>query len=336
MLAHALLDKGKTIQIFDNNHKGSSSAIAAGIINPVTGRRVVKSWLIDELIPFAKKTYQDLEVKLNEQIFYERNVVRVLFSVKDENHWLEKTGDETVAKYVKENDDLGSFKGKITEGVGLGELESSAQVDMPLILEKSKSYFLNKKIINTEVFDYESVRFENDLVFYQNYKAKKIIFCEGQQGQKNPWFGKLPFEVAKGEVLLVKIPNANFDKILKHKLFIVPLKDDIYWIGSTYDWDNKDDLPTEEKKALLIKKLDEILTIPYEVIDHRAAIRPTIYDRRPLVGFHPVNTLLGIVNGMGTKGASLAPYFVDEFVKLLLENKSVNQEADISRFDLTV
>lgn len=332
LLAHSLLHKGKTIQVFDDAHQGSSSIVAAGIINPVTGRRVVKSWLVDDLIPFAKKTYQALEQQLDEKFFYERNVVRILFSINDENIWLEKTADQQVDQYVLEGEDLGTFKDKINEGVSIGEVQHSAQVDMPFLLEKSKEFFIKKEMYASELFDYQQVKFNDEFVFYKKYQAKKIIFCEGQRGRNNPWFGSLPFEVAKGEVILVKIPDANFDKILKHKLFVVPLQNDLYWIGSTYDWDSPNDLPTEEAKQLLIYKLKKVLTIPFEVMDHQAAIRPTTFDRRPFVGLHAENKKIGIVNGMGTKGASLAPFFVNQFVNHLLQNDPIHSEADIARF----
>lgn len=288
--------------------------------------------MIDELIPFAKSTYQNLEKLLGEKFHYEKNVIRLFFSISDENKWLEKTADDHIAKYVLEGERLGTFEGKISEGTGLGEIQHSAQVDLTLLLEKSKTYFLQKEIMNVERFDYTKVKFENDKAIYENFEAEKIIFCEGQRGRENPWFGKLPFEVAKGEVLLVKIPNANFDKILKHKLFVVPMPNDLYWIGSTYDWDSPNDLPTEEAKQLLIHKLKKVLTIPFEVMEHQAAIRPTTYDRRPFLGLHHENKSLGIINGMGTKGASLAPFFVNQFVEFLLEKKELNEEADIKRF----
>ncbi len=326
------MEKGKTVQIFDNNNFGCSSNVAAGIINPVTGRRIVKGWLIDELIPAAKTFYERLEKLLDQKFYHQRNVLRVLFSIKEENLWLEKTGDTLVEKYVTEANDYGLFKDKITEGEALGEVQYSAQIDMPLLLEKSKEYFSNKEMMNVELFDYEQVKFENKKVTYKNVEAEKIIFCEGHQGRNNPWFGNLPFEVAKGEVLFIKIPNANFEKILKHKLFIVPLQNDIYWVGSTYEWDDLDEQPTEKEKQSLIKKLDKILTVPYEIVDHQAAIRPSTFDRRPFLGFHPDNNCLGIVNGMGTKGASLAPFFVNQFVEYVLEDKPINKDANIERF----
>jgi len=335
LLAHFLLQAGKTIHIFDNHHQGSSSQVAAGIINPVTGRRVVKSWMIDTLIPHAQSTYQSIEKHLGIHFFYEKNIVRALFSKQEEDLWLEKTAHPSVEKYILEANDLGEFQTKVQEGYAVGEIQKTAQVDMPLLLENYRNYFLQKENITLEKFDYQAVKFEQDFVIYKNIKAEKIIFCEGQQGRFNPFFDKKGFEVAKGEVLLVKIPNANFQKILKHKLFIVPLRDELYWVGSTYDWEIPHDQPTEEAKQLLIFKLKKILQVPFEVIDHQAAIRPTTFDRRPLIGLHPENELLGMVNGMGTKGASLAPYFTKMFVDLLLENKPVLAAADIGRLSVT-
>ena len=331
LLAHHLLQAGKTVHIFDNHHQGSSSQVAAGIINPVTGRRVVKSWMIDKLIPFAKSIYQDIENQLGVKFFHERNIVRALFSKQEEDLWLEKTAHPSVEKYILEADDLGEFQSQVNAGYAVGEIQQTAQVDLPLLLKSYKDFFLEKENISFEKFDYDAIQFEEDLVFYKNIKAEKIIFCEGHQGRFNPFFEEKKFEVAKGEVLLVKIPNANFQKILKHKLFIVPLQDELYWIGSTYDWEIPNDQPTEEAKQLLIFKLKKILQVPFEVIDHQAAIRPTTFDRRPLIGLHAENKRLGIVNGMGTKGASLAPYFTKMFVNFLLENQPILEETDINR-----
>ena len=331
LLAHYLLQAGKTIHIFDDKHRGSSSLVAAGIINPVTGRRVVKSWMIDTLIPHAKSIYQELEHKFGIKIFHEKNIVRALFSKKEEDLWLEKTAHPSVEKYILEADDLGEFQDKVEAVYAVGEIQQTAQVDMSLLLKTYEAYFLQQKNISHEKFNHQAVQFENGQVVYNNVKADKIIFCEGHQGRFNPFFDKKGFEVAKGEVLLVKIPNANFQKILKHKLFIVPIQNDLYWVGSTYDWEIPHDQPTEEAKQLLIFKLKKFLQVPFEVVEHQAAIRPTTFDRRPLIGLHPENELIGILNGMGTKGASLAPYFTKMFVDFLLENKPLLNEVDINR-----
>jgi glycine/D-amino acid oxidase-like deaminating enzyme len=55
-------------------------------------------------------------------------------------------------------------------------------------------------------------------------------------------------------------------------------------------------------------------------------------ERRPFVGFHPIHTNVGILNGMGTKGTSLAPFFAYQLVQNLVHSFPITEEADISRF----
>ena len=186
-------------------------------------------------------------------------------------------------------------------------------------------------MILAEHFDYEQLTLQENHIQYKSHTAKQVIFCEGHQARFNPWFQYLPFEVAKGEMLIIKIPDSNFQKTLKHKIFLVPLGDDLYWLGSTYDWDNLDELPTAVKKENLIERLQKSIDVEFEVIDHLAAIRPTVKDRRPFLGRHPQYQQLCIFNGMGTKGASLTPYWANEMTSFLLDQKSLSDEVNIQR-----
>ena len=153
----------------------------------------------------AKTTYQAIEKELGIYFFYEKNIVRALFSKQEEDLWLEKTAHPSVEKYILDADDLGEFQASVHEGYAVGEIQQTAQVDMPLLLQTYRDYFLQKKNITLEKFDYEALEMEKDFVIYKNIKAKKIIFCEGQQGRYNPFFNEKGFEVAKGEVLLLSL-----------------------------------------------------------------------------------------------------------------------------------
>ena len=213
-------------------------------------------------------------------------------------------------------------------------------------------------------------------------KAKKVIFAEGAAGAKNPYFSWLPFNLDKGELLLVRIPDLNLKTIFKNKISIVPLYDvgfgisdfgrstadvgfgiwdfgrstadfgfdtsdledaptpkseipnpkSLYWVGATNAWTFVDNLPTHAQKELILNELREILNCPFEVIAHQAAVRPTVRDRRPFIGWHPKLSALGIFNGFGTKGASLIPFFAEQFVDSLLTQKPLEKEVNINRF----
>ncbi len=356
LLAFFLLEQGQNILIIDNFTEGGSSKIAAGVVNPITGRRIVKSWRIDDFLPFAKKTYQRLEAQYNIKIWHDTSIIRTLKNAEDENEWLLRSSWADYQPFCKSvlppltllspsrsgvtvSD---PFNNKIKPFYGYGEIQQAAQVDLSNLLSFFTEKWLNEGILRQEKFVYDALKTDDRGVFYENYTAKKIVFCEGAAGVKNPFFNYLPFNLDKGELLIVKIPNAGFTSIFKNNISIVPLKEkDHYWVGATNEWNSLHDLPTEEKKQLIIKELRDILTIDFETIEHKAAFRPTVKDRRPLLGFHPQYPNLAVFNGLGTKGASLAPYWAAHFTSVLLSEGSpterggkLEQDVDIQRFQI--
>ena len=360
LLAYFLRKNGQKVAIFDNYTEGSlsSSQIAAGVINPITGRRFVKSWRIDELLPTAKKTYQELETVLNCPIWHERRLVRTLSSAEEENNFLLRKTYPDYQIYCGETTDLAQQSAGeraiiaqpfFNKFYAFAETHSGVQVNLPLLVAQLRAHFIDNQSLMSEIFNFEDLSIQEDFVQYKNLKAKKIIFAEGAAAATNPFFNWLPFYLDKGELLLVRIPDFNLKAIFKHKISIVPLHDvknafytegssdpsfsrNLYWVGATNAWNFDSALPTESNKQLIINELSEILNCPFEVVAHQAAVRPTVRDRRPFIGLHPKHPSLGIFNGFGTKGASLAPFFAEKFVENLLKNTPMEKEIDISRF----
>jgi glycine oxidase len=340
LLAIFLLEQSQNILIIDNYREGGASKIAAGLVNPVTGRRIVKSWRIDEFLPFAKKTYQSIENQYAIKIWNEMNIIRTFKNAEDENEWLLRSSWADYQPFCKpfttptvDTSTAKIFSPTLKSFYGYGEILQAAQVDLNDLLSFFQAKWLNEGILIQEKFDYNALKTDEKGVLYKNYKAKKAIFCEGAAGVKNPFFNYLPFNLDKGELLIVKIPNLDLTTIFKNNISIVPLKiKNYYWVGATNEWNSAHDLPTDEKKQLIINELREILTVDFEVINHQAAFRPTVKDRRPLLGFHPNYPHLGIFNGLGTKGASLAPYWAAHFSSILLWGGDVEKDVNINRF----
>jgi glycine/D-amino acid oxidase-like deaminating enzyme len=74
------------------------------------------------------------------------------------------------------------------------------------------------------------------------------------------------------------------------------------------------------------------LKVPFKIVDHKASVRPANIERRPFVGFHPTYKNVGILNGMGTKGCSLAPFFAKQLADHIISGNEILVEADIKRF----
>ena len=336
LLAHFLEENGQTVFAVDRYSANAASQVAAGIINPITGRRYVKSWRADELIPFAVQTYRKLEQKLGVPIFHPRNIIRTLFNQGEENDWLARTGDPGYQPYMLDQAVLDDYATKTVLAYSYGEVTHSGQTDLARLTQAYRNRLCEQDQLLETAFDYGQLEASGNRVRYADeVEAQAIIFAEGYQGSSNPYFSYLPFGGAKGEVLIVRIPDAHFEKILKHRIFVVPLAEaDLYWVGSTYDWKYDGPTPTQKGRDFLEQRLQDVLNLPFEIVAHGAAVRPTVKDRRPFLGRHPKLETVFIFNGLGTKGASLGPYWAHHLTEHLLQGAALDPAVDIRRFGL--
>ena len=330
LLAYFLLRENKSIVIFDKGHKEASSHIAAGLMNPVTGRRFVKSWQYDTFFEYAEQTYLEIGKKLNHSFYQPQIIWRALVNPGEENDWQARMGEEGYQNYLLEGYP-GDWVKQFQSVYGWGKVQMAAQVNLPQLITKFRQIFQQQKILYPESFDYQGLKIETDRVQYKNYQASRVLFCEGSGVIHNPWFSHLPFVPSKGEVLIVKIPDLYTTNIIKHKSFLIPLGNNHYWVGSNYEWEDLTFRPTVIGRNKLISNLQKTLSIPFEVVDHLAAIRPTVKDRRPLIGAHPDYPGLFLFNGLGTKGASLGPFWADHIVEHLVNGAPLSEEVDLLR-----
>ena len=333
LLHHRLAVAGQRVHVLDRGHENAASAVAAGIVNPITGWRYVKSWRVGELLPEVARTYQELTDLLGEPCYFPGPIVRAIHDVKGENNWALRTADPAYQPYLAEQPDTQIFAGKLHPAHAYGQVEGGGRVAVRALVHAYRRYLRDRGALTETTFDPEQLTAEPTGVRYGDLTARRVVFCEGHRGRYNPWFGYLPFGGAKGEVLIVRIPGAGFDRLLKQRLFVVPLGEDRYWIGSAYENDYAHERPTAAGRARLLEQLDALLTVPYEVLDHRAAVRPTVQDRRPFLGRHPGGLPLYIFNGLGTKGASLGPFFARQMAGYLDADRLLDAEVDIRRFE---
>jgi len=332
LISWQLEKSGWTVYHVDPGHEQASSNVAAGLMNPITGRRYVKSWRFDDLLPVARQTYRELENELGITLYNEYGIIRSLFNHREENDWLARTGDPAYQPYMLDEPRMATYADHIRPAYSYGEVRQSSQVYIGRLIKAFRNRLLVKKAIREEAFAYDLLEVSEHAVRYKDIGARKVVFAEGAAAAKNPYFAHLPFGGAKGQAIWVRIPGADFPKILKQRIFIVPWEDDVYWIGSTNANQFEHDGPTEEARSYLTERLSDILTLPFELIDHRSAIKPTVKDRRPFLGRHHEHDHLYIFNGLGTKGTSLGPYWAVHLRDFILKNSTLDKEVDIRRF----
>ncbi|MDY7395352.1 FAD-dependent oxidoreductase [Aureibaculum sp. 2210JD6-5] len=320
----------KSFTVYEDESQ-NSSRVAGGVYNPVILKRFTPVWDAFNQLEIAIPFYKSLEKKLNIQIDHPLDIYRIFTSVEEQNNWFNACDkpfftDYMIPKVIKNTTQ------KINAPYGLGKITNTGKVGTEVLLEAYKNYLIEKNQLINERFDYFEINFMDNSVSYKNITAKKIIFCEGYGVVKNPYFATVPLKEAKGELLNIHSPNLKIDFTIKSSVFIMPLGDDTYKVGATFNWEDKTTNPTREAREELENKLQKIITVPYKVINQKAGIRPTVKDRRPIIGKHPNHPQLAILNGLGTRGVMLAPKMAKQLYNHLENNQELLKEVDISRF----
>lgn len=332
VLSSALILQGQKVLVIDDGSNKAASKIASGVINPVTGRRIVKTWQIDDVMPAAVRIYQAFEKKLGTSIVKQCNIVNFHASEQMQKAFADRIAEDST--YLSAPPLPNTISAAFVAPYGHTVIDPCWLIDVENLLYHWRQYLTEQHALVEDVFDFNKLDIKADLITYSNYTANKIIFCEGAKGEDNPYFKKLPFAPNKGEALLVDIKDLDNQFIYKKTVSIVPWKDSIFWVGSNYEWNNNNDDPSLAFKEKTIAALNEWLKLPYQVVDHIAAIRPANVQRRPFVGMHPAHANMGIFNGMGTKGCSLAPYFAEQMTGHILHQTPIENEATIDRFNI--
>jgi glycine/D-amino acid oxidase-like deaminating enzyme len=330
MLSWQLQKEGKSFVVIDDAGN-SSSKVAAGIINPVTGRRYVYTWMIDDLLDYAQIAYKELGDYLGSQLLFQKSIIDFFPSPQMLNAFVDRISENDT--YLRSYPDQNRFNQFFHYDFGCGEIHPAFVVNIQELLSSWRTKLIGLNALKEEKFIAADLQIKADGVVYQNITAQKIIFCDGVASSENPWFSLLPFALNKGEALIIECKELTNEHIFKKGMMLAPLATpDTFWVGSNYLWEFEDDQPTEGFYKATISALNNWLKKPYKVLSHKAAIRPATVERRPFVGFHPLYPSVGMLNGMGTKGTSLAPFFAHQLVQNIVYGFPIAPEADVHRF----
>lgn len=311
LLASKLEDLSKTFIIFDERNPLSASLQAAGIINPVTGRRFVKSWNYDQLEKTFLKEYQIIEYKIQHKLLYDHEIYLCLSSIKEENDLLAQSNDykyEDKLKFIGKVNELNERSYKSVYSI------QGYRLYVNHLCKLFRNQWLSQNKLIDQKFDYTSLRIEKTNFLYKEIQAQFVVFCEGAFANQNPFFldnGVIP---NKGQYLIIDIDHWYNEASIKDKIIISRFQDH-QWAGATYEWSFEHTDPTNDGKLELTKQIDKIIANTYQIKKHAVGLRPTTKDRRPIMIQHQQINNMWMMNGLGTKGSSIAPFLVNEFVR---------------------
>ena len=328
LLAWELIRRDCKVLVVDSGCE-NASLCAAGLINPVTGMRFVKSPQLEKLLPAAQSCYQQLSVFFQQDFYIEKNMLRIFSSEKELHNAQKRLQDVSYRAYLGEMRSTDKFNAPF----GMVEQSQTAYLLTLPLLSALKQFLIEKHSYQPLQFDYQEISFEPNLN-WQGIEVKQIVFCEGYRLRDNPWFSRLPLQPAKGEILTLEYSSLLTDKILNYGRWLIPLGENLYRTGATFDTEQLNTDCTEAAKTQLLNSLQQIFpTIqPAKIVKHQANIRPCTLDKHPFIGRHPRHPQLAVFNGFGAKGSLQIPYYSQHFADYLLQNTALDLNVDVKRY----
>ena len=310
----------------------SASHMAAGIINPTVLKRFKPVWKAEEFLNYALPFYAELEALVQTNVIHLLPIHRILDSIQEQNEWGIAASVPPLDNYL--NKELVTAKKHlgIVAPFAYGELIQTARVDNEVLLALYQKKMIPDQFVEHKL-NHQALEIHKEYIKYHDIQADKIVFCEGYQGIKNPYFNYLPLMGSKGEILVIECDTLNEEVIFKGPIFLSPIGEHKFWVGATFDRVDKTTQVTEIGKHWLLSKLNQFLKSPFQILQHKAQIRATVSDRRPLLGRHPRYHNVYVLNGVGTRGVLMSPLLSHWLFEFIENNQKLPPEADIKRFE---
>ncbi|SHM74798.1 NAD(P)/FAD-dependent oxidoreductase [Flavobacterium saccharophilum] len=328
--AEIALKNNKSILVIDDKSQ-ISSRVAGGLYNPVILKRFSEVWKAEEQLVLMEDFYSTIEAKLEAKVNFKLPILRKFFSIEEQNNWFAASDKPLLAPFLSTKLIFKKYFG-IDSPFDYGEVLHTGYVDTSLLLDKYQAYLMENKLLLQESFQHDTLVVSDDHVEYKDIKAKHIIFAEGFGLHANPFFQDLPLDGTKGELFIIKAPELDLDVIVNTSVFILPLGNHLFKVGATYNWKDKTDEPTEEGKTELVERIQEIINCDFEIVSHFGGVRPTVKDRRPIIGTNDKYSSLHLLNGLGTRGVMLGPAMAKDLFDYIENNKPLDPTIDIQRF----
>ncbi len=329
-LAHRLLHDGHQITIIDKGENHATS-VAAGMVNPMVFRRMNKSWRLDEFITEANEFYLRLENKLDVTLYHPITIRRLFSSVQERDGWLEKQILPEFKNYLTPITEEDEGYDAANNQFGSGRVKKAFWIDSEKYYQSNLLYFQKNGMLLNETFSVKD--FDPKEGVYKGKNYDHIVFCCGYQNKELPFFANLPIQQTKGQTLTISSIDIPENESLNRKCFILPIGNQTFRVGATYEWNDDSLSITEHGKEVLLSNLNVLGNYELKVLSQNAGVRPTVLDRRPIMGRHPEFSKLLIFNGLGTKGYMMAPTLSREFAAYLIDGEPLTKEVSIDRFN---
>jgi glycine oxidase len=323
VLAEKAAVRGLAVLVFDAPKEGQASRAAAGVVNPIVLRRLVPSWRVHTMVPLAEAYYANAAAAL----WHPTELVKLFSNAASAQQWQRAENDPDASPFLVRKTCEDVETSPIPSPHGYGCVEHCAWLDVNAWLEERRAALREQERLIEREVNTGDIILSSDHVEVHGEAAARVILCEG------PFMtvvnGLVP---VAGDVLTVRIPGLQLKRLVHGGVFLLPLGNDLFRVGSTFAWDDPFSGPRASARDHLLKELRGMLPLPLELVEHRWGVRPAARDRRPILGPVMANSRISVLNGLGARGVLLAPWCADHLLDHLFNSCSLDPEVNALRF----
>ncbi len=331
-LCYALQLKKRNLPFLVIDHPSiiGASQISSGLCNPFNFKRLTLAWRAPDFFLYAKAFFQNYEKQIRGSLVKQMPIYKRLTNARAINQWAVKCNQPFFKSFfesrIQKNFSYGGPHGNY------GVIHNTFQIHLEWLFQSVLQSIDSSSYVN-EVFNSLELKIDHARVQYKQWTSQHIVFCQGYGLTSNPLTRSLPLIGNKGERLIIRSDAMPTDKILKSKFYIIPLfKKHQFWLGATFDRYSKSIQTTLQSKQQLMDDLKQTLSVGYQIINHQSQIRPTVIDRKPLLGKIPNHKRAFVFNGLGTRGIMMAPLLSKWLFQHIEKQIKLPPEVSIDRF----
>ncbi len=317
LISFELMRHGKSVLVIDQLKSDSSSLIAGAVLNPVVFKGRKNDPERTGQIKIAVDVYEAISKQIQISFLKKTTLIRFADSAEELSAFRENISKAGVEKEM--NSDISKEIEKyFIDSQSSVSVSPVWKVDNGLLLSTWRKFLLQNQLLREEIFEYANCKISKEEVIYKDICSEKIIFCEGVGVKNNPFINSDSFIPNRGDVLILFIPGLQTEIIFQKEYRLIPMNDELFWLGSNYRWSFENLKPDAEWRINAEPLLKQWIKLPFKVEHHLVAERPTTSGQQVFATNISGYKNAFWLNGLGTRGFTIAPAIIQSWLPRLL------------------
>ena len=322
------------VRVFAGHHPPPASAVAAGILNPITGPRLTPVADFAAYRAGAVRVSADLHRPGDPPLLRDTTLRRYLRGGEEAGRLVRRLREEAAAPFLEGPFPPGDAGPPVRDPHGSFRIHGAARVDTARLLTRLRRELadsLEERTVDPATCARTSAGFRAG-----GWEAPVVVFAEGIAGRANPWLRSLPLRSLRGETLRLRCPQLpDPGEVLQFGgKWLLPEGGGLFRFGATYERREGDDpratpAPTPAARKQLLGTWREWMgetAPPPEVLAQEVGTRPASPDHRPYCGPLPEEPGAFVLNGLGSRGALHGPLLAQRLAAHLHRGEALPAE----------